>query len=47
MLRIGIGTCTCRYLLLRHLVLEVLVKIGIGVALVTSTLVAFCSVVKK
>ena len=33
MLRIGIGTCTCRYFLLQYLVLEVSVKIGIGAAL--------------
>ena len=36
MLRISIGTCTCRYFLLQYLVLEVSVKIGIGAALVTT-----------
>ena len=33
MLRIGIGTCACRYSLLQYLVLEVSVKIRIGTAL--------------
>ena len=33
MLRIGIGTCNCRYFWLQYLILEVSVKIGIGTAL--------------